>query len=95
MIIVLPSPRGSHPADGVLHQPIHAPHPEVVLMTDAAPRAAVSDDGGPISIVPAFLPCADVGIVDEQPRWVDVVGRKAKLGCNDLEVPLDRVVQPR
>ena len=58
-------------------------------MPDAAPRAAVSADEGPISIAPAFLPCADVGIVDEQPRWVDVVGRKPKLGCNDLEVPVD------
>ena len=61
-------------------------------MTDAAPRAAVSDDEGPISIAPAFCPCADVGIVDEQ---VDVVVRKLEPGCNDLEVPLDRVAQPR
>ena len=91
MIIVLPSPRGSHPADGVLHLPVHAPRPKVVLMTDVAPRAAVSDDGGPISIAPAFLPCADMGIVDEQPRWVDVAGWKPKPGCNDLEVPQDRV----
>ena len=25
----LPSPRGSHPADGVLHRAINVPHPEV------------------------------------------------------------------
>ena len=55
-------------------------------MTDAAPRAAVSDDEGPISIAPAFRPCADVGIVDEQ---VDVVVRKPEPGCNDLKVLLD------
>ena len=61
-------------------------------MTDAAPRAAVSDDEGPISIAPAFHPCADVGIGDEQ---VDVAVRKPELGYNDLEVPLDRVAQPR
>ena len=61
-------------------------------MTDAAPHAAVSDDEGPISIVPAFLPCADVGIGDEQ---VDIVVQKLELGCNDLEVPLDRVAQRR
>ena len=61
-------------------------------MTDAAPRAAVSDDEGPISIAPAFRPCADVGIGDEQ---VDIAVRKLEPGCNDLEVPLDRVAQPR
>ena len=61
-------------------------------MTDAAPRAAVSDDEGPISIAPAFRPCADVGIIDEQ---VDVAVRKPEPGCNDLEVPLDRVAQSR
>ena len=33
----LPSPCGSHLADGVLHLAIHAPRPELVLMTDAAP----------------------------------------------------------
>ena len=64
-------------------------------MTDAAPRTTVSDDEGPISIVPAFLPCADVGIVDEQPRWVDVAGRKLEPGCNDLKVPVDQVAQRR
>ena len=57
-------------------------------MTDAAPHAAVSDDEGPISIAPAFRPCADVGIGDKQ---VDVAVRKPEPGCNDLEVPLDRV----
>ena len=57
-------------------------------MTDAAPRAAVLDDEGPISIAPAFRPCADVGIGDEQ---VDIAARKPEQGCNDLEVPLDRV----
>ena len=87
MIIVLPSPRGSHPADGVLHLAVHAPRPEVVLITDAAPRAAVSDDEGPISIAPTFRPCADVGIIDEQPRWVDIVVRKLEPVCNDFEVP--------
>ena len=61
-------------------------------MTDAASRATVSDDEGPISIAPAFRPCADVGIGDEQ---VDVAVRKPELGCNELEVPLDRVAQPR
>ena len=55
-------------------------------MMDVAPRAAVSDDEGPISIAPAFRPCADVGIGDEQ---VDVAVRKLEPGCNDLEVPLD------
>ena len=61
-------------------------------MTDAAPHAAVSDDEGPMSIAPAFRPCADVGIVDEQ---VDVAVQKPEPGCNDLEVPLDRVAQHR
>ena len=61
----LPSPRGSHPADRVLHRAVHAPHLEVVLMTDVAPRAAISDDEGPISIAPAFRPCGDVGVLDE------------------------------
>ena len=61
-------------------------------MTDAAPRVAVSDDEGPISIAPAFRPCADVGIGDEQ---VDVAVRKPEPGCNDLVVPLDRVAQRR
>ena len=64
-------------------------------MTDVAPRAAISDDEGPISIAPAFHPCADVGIVDEQPQWVDVAVRKPELLCNDLEVPQDRVAQWR
>ena len=93
MIIVLPSPRGSHPADGVLHLPIHAPRPEVVLMTDAAPQAAVSDDEGPITIATAFRPCADMDIVDDQPRWVDVSVWKPEPVCNDFEVPQDRVAQ--
>ena len=57
-------------------------------MTDAAPRAAVLDDEGPMSIAHAFRQCADMGIVDEQ---VDVAVWKPKPGCNDLEVPLDRV----
>ena len=61
-------------------------------MTEAAPHAAVSNDEGPISIAPAFRPCADSGIGDEQ---VDVAVRKPELGYNDLEVPLDRVAQPR
>ena len=61
-------------------------------MTDAAPCATVSDDEGPISIAPEFHPCVDVSIVDEQ---VVVVVRKPEPGCNDLEVPLDRVAQPR
>ena len=61
-------------------------------MTDAAPRAAVSDDEGSISIGPAFHPCADVGIGDKQ---VDVAVQKLEPGCNNLEVPLDRVAQPR
>jgi len=60
-------------------------------MMDVAPRAAVSDDEGPISIAPAFRPCTDVGVLDEQPRWVDVAVRKLEPGCNDLDVPLDRV----
>ena len=59
-------------------------------MTDAAPRAAVSNDEVPISIAPAFRPCAHVGIVDEQ---VDVAVQKPEPGCNDLEVLLDRVAQ--
>ena len=33
-----------------------------------------------------------MGIVDEQ---VDVAVQKPEPGCNDLEVPLDRVAQPR
>ena len=82
------SPSGSHPTDSVLHLAIHRPRPEVVLMTDAAPRAAVLDEAARIPPAPAFRPCADVGIVDEQ---VDVVVRKPEPGCNDLEVPLDRV----
>ena len=90
LVLELPSPRGSHPADDVLHLVVHAPCPEVILM-DAAHRATVSDDEGPISIAPAFRPCADAGIVDEQPRWVDVAVRKLEPGCNDLDVPLDRV----
>ena len=61
-------------------------------MTDAAPHVAVSDDEGPMSIAPAFRPCADMGIIDVQ---VDVVVRKLEPGCNDLEVLLDRVAQPR
>ena len=61
-------------------------------MMDAAPRATVSDDEGPISIAPPFRPCADVGIVDEQ---VDIAVRKPEPGFNDLEVPLDRLAQPR
>ena len=73
LVLEVPSPCSSHPADGVLHRAVHVPRPEVVLMTDAAPRAAVSDDEGPIFIAPAFRPCADVGIVDEQ---VDVAVRK-------------------
>ena len=82
----LPSPRGSHPADGVLHRAVHAPRPEVVHMTDAAPQAAVSDDEGPISIATAFRPCADMDIVDDQPRWVDVSVWKLEPVCNDFEV---------
>ena len=46
-------------------------------MMDAAPRAALSDDEGPISIAPAFRPCADMGIVDEQ---VDVAVPEARAG---------------
>ena len=61
-------------------------------MTDAAPRAAVSDDEGPMYIAHAFRPCAYMGIIDEQ---VDVAVRKPEPGCNDLEVPLDRLAQPR
>ena len=60
----LPSPCGSHPADDVLHLVVHAPCLEVILM-DAAPRATVSDDEGPISIAPAFRPCGDVGVLDK------------------------------
>ena len=62
-------------------------------MTDAAPRATVSDDEGTISIAPAFRPCGDVGVLDEQPRWVDIAVRKPEPVCNDVEVPSDRVAQ--
>ena len=87
----LPSPCVSHPADGVTHQAVEALRLEVVLMTDAAPRAAVLDEAARIPPAPAFRPCADVGILDEQPRWVDVVVRKPEPICNDVEVPPDRV----
>ena len=65
--------RVSHPADGVTHRAIEVPRPENELMTDAALRATVLDDAAPrIPPAPALRPCANMGILDEQPRWVDV-----------------------
>jgi hypothetical protein len=48
---------------------------EVELKTDAALCAAVPDEPAPAVIpeAPAFHPCADVGILDEQLRWVIAV----------------------
>ena len=41
---------------------------------NAALRAVVLDDAAPrIPLAPALRPCADVGILDEQPRWIDIV----------------------
>ena len=60
--------RVSHPAEGVTHQVVEVPHPQVELMTDAVLRATIPDDAAPrIPPVPALRPCADVGILDEQP----------------------------
>ena len=45
------------------------PRPEVELMTDTALCAAVPDEPGPADVIPeapAFRPCADMGILDEQ-----------------------------
>ena len=43
---------------------------------------------------PAFRPCVDVGMLDEQPRWVDVMIWKLEPVCNEVEVPPDQVAQP-
>ena len=60
--------RVSHPAEGVTHRAIEVQRPEVELTTDAALRATIPDDAAPrIPPVPALRPCADVGILDEQP----------------------------
>ena len=86
--------RISHPAEGITHQAVEVPHPEVELMTDAALRAAVSDDAAPrIPPSPALHPSADVGILNEQPRWVDVAVRKPEPVGNGVEVPPDQVSQ--
>ena len=61
-------------------------------MTDAALRAAILDDAAPrIPLALALRPCADVGILDEQPRWVDIAVRKLKPLGNGVEVPPDPV----
>ena len=64
-------------------------------MMDTALHAAVLDDEARIPPALAFRPCADVGIIDEQPRRVDIVVRKLEPVCNDFEVPQDRVAQQR
>ena len=67
------------------------PRPDVELMTDAALCAAVPDEPGPADVIPeapAFRPCANVGILDEQLRWVVAV-RKPEPVRNDVEVVPD------
>ena len=60
--------RVSHPAEGVTHRAVEVPRLEVELMMDAALHVAVPDDAAlRIPPAPAFCPCADVGILDEQP----------------------------
>ena len=84
--------RVSHPAEGVTHRAFEVPRPEVELMADAALRAAVPDDAAPrIPPAPALRPCADMGILDEQPRWVDVEVRKPAPVINGVEVLPDQV----
>ena len=84
--------RVSHPADGVTHRAIEVPRPEIELMTDAALRATESDDRAlRIPPTPALHPCADVGILDEQPRWVDIAVWKLEPLGNGVEVPPDPV----
>jgi len=84
--------RVSHPAEGVTHWAIEVPRPKVELMTDAALRATIPDDAAPrIPPAPALRPCADMGILDEQPWWVDVAVRKLEPVGNGVEVPPDQV----
>ena len=82
--------RVSHPAEGVTHRAIEVPCLEVELMTDAAVRAVVPDNVAPcIHPVPALRPCADIGILHEQPQWVDLMVRKPEPVGNGVEVPPD------
>ena len=84
--------RVSHPAEGIIHRAIEVPRPEVELMTDAALRAVVLDDAAPrIPLAPALRPCADVGILDEQPRWVNIAVLKLEPLGNGVEVSPDPV----
>ena len=84
--------RVSHPADGVTHQAIEVPRPEVELITDATLRIAVPDDAARrIPLASALHPCADVGILDEQPRWVDIAVLKLEPLGNGVEVSPDPV----
>ena len=85
----------SHPAEGVTHRAFEVPRPEVELMMDAALRAAVPDDAAPrIPPSPALHPSADVGILNEQPRWAVEVRKPEPLG-NGMEVPPDPVLLHR
>lgn len=65
-------------------------------MTDAALCAAVPDEPelAVIPEAPAFRPCVDVGILDEQFRWVVAEGKPEPVR-NDVEVILDEDAQPR
>ena len=84
--------RVSHPAEGVTHQAVEVPCPQVELMTDATLRAAVPDDAAHhIPPALALRPYADVGILDEQPQWVDIAVRKLESLGNGVEVPPDPV----
>ena len=84
--------RVSHPAKGVTHQAVDVPHPQVELMTDATLRIAVPDDAArrnpPAS---ALRLCADMGILDEQPQWVDIAVWKLEPLGNGVEVLPDPV----
>lgn len=63
-------------------------------MADAALCAAVPDGRPRVTPAPALLPYADVGIVDEQGRWV-VTLAKVALARNVVEVIMDELAHRR